>query len=436
MLRLVLEQMQICSAARASPSCHRRRRAGDPRSPRAAHRRAGRARALPGAVDRWAELRQGSPLIVDNLWDDSDAARAFRAGAAGAALLLLRAFVAARAAQGPRSDDRRAGHRQRRPGRFSCATPGWPGRSRTRPPSRSRTRGSTTARELAAFEERQRLARELHDSVTQSLYTAAMLGLALPTAWERDPTRARQMLAHLRDVTSRALAELRTLLLELRPSVTLQVELGDCCAGGAGLRSRIELPHVEVEGRASCRQGPGRHSTGWRRPRWATSPATPPARARASRCAAPRSRRRGHRRRRPGFDTAEIARNGPHGLDVMRERAPAVVPSLEDRQRARRGASLTLRWPATGAPNATHASVEVHLHSACACPSPPSSCDGEFRLGHWPLPRGFSSLPSSSSAQGVAPIVGGRTRTDDGAEAPTTRSRRTTRHGSARVAGS
>ena len=46
------------------------------------------------------------------------------------------------------------------------------------------------ANALVAAEERNRLARDLHDSVTQSLFSASLVGDVLPRIWRRDPERA------------------------------------------------------------------------------------------------------------------------------------------------------------------------------------------------------------------------------------------------------
>ena len=46
------------------------------------------------------------------------------------------------------------------------------------------------AEEKAVEDERNRLARELHDAVTQSLFTAAMIAETLPGVWERQPEAA------------------------------------------------------------------------------------------------------------------------------------------------------------------------------------------------------------------------------------------------------
>jgi PAS domain S-box-containing protein len=68
----------------------------------------------------------------------------------------------------------------------------------------------------AAYEERNHLAQELHDSVTQTLFTASVLAQATPRIWEKDQGIARQNLEKLNILIRGALAEMRSLLLELR----------------------------------------------------------------------------------------------------------------------------------------------------------------------------------------------------------------------------
>jgi PAS domain S-box-containing protein len=81
--------------------------------------------------------------------------------------------------------------------------------------------------QAAATAERSRLARDLHDSVTQALFSASLVAEVLPKVWQRDPEEAQQGLEELRHLTRGALAEMRTLLLELRPSALLETRLDD-----------------------------------------------------------------------------------------------------------------------------------------------------------------------------------------------------------------
>lgn len=82
------------------------------------------------------------------------------------------------------------------------------------------------AKEIAAAEERARLARDLHDSVTQTLYSASLIVQILPMVWQRSPDEGARNLNKLRQLVRGALAEMRTLLFELRPAALDTAELG------------------------------------------------------------------------------------------------------------------------------------------------------------------------------------------------------------------
>jgi signal transduction histidine kinase len=83
------------------------------------------------------------------------------------------------------------------------------------------------AQQLAIMEERQRLARDLHDAVTQTLFSASLIAEALPAMWDIDQDEGRQLLKELRQLSRGALAEMRNLLLELRPTTLTEANLGD-----------------------------------------------------------------------------------------------------------------------------------------------------------------------------------------------------------------
>jgi two-component system nitrate/nitrite sensor histidine kinase NarX len=86
------------------------------------------------------------------------------------------------------------------------------------------------AQALAVLEERQRLAHNLHDAINQSLFSAGLIAEVLPRLWDRDQEEARRSLEDLRRLTRGAMAEMRALLAELRPSTLTDAELGDLCA--------------------------------------------------------------------------------------------------------------------------------------------------------------------------------------------------------------
>lgn len=104
------------------------------------------------------------------------------------------------------------------------------------------------AQEAAAVAERNRLARDLHDSVTQTLFSASLISKVLPRLWARDPEEGWRRLDELHQLTRGALAEMRTLLLELRPTAFAETELQtllrhlvEAAIGRAGIPIALEV---------------------------------------------------------------------------------------------------------------------------------------------------------------------------------------------------
>jgi PAS domain S-box-containing protein len=75
----------------------------------------------------------------------------------------------------------------------------------------------------AALEERQKLARELHDSVSQALYGIALGAQTVRQLLDRDPTKAVEPTEYVLSLAEAGLAEMRALIFELRPE-SLQTE--------------------------------------------------------------------------------------------------------------------------------------------------------------------------------------------------------------------
>ncbi|MBU0491574.1 MAG: sensor histidine kinase [Chloroflexi bacterium] len=106
----------------------------------------------------------------------------------------------------------------------------------------SQEQESRLMREQAILQERTRLARELHDSVTQSLYSLVLYSRALARLLPADiPTDAQDYAARLERLAQDTLREMRLLIFELRPAALAEEGLV------AALRSRLE----SVEARAS-----------------------------------------------------------------------------------------------------------------------------------------------------------------------------------------
>jgi len=103
------------------------------------------------------------------------------------------------------------------------------------------------AQELAALEERQKLARELHDSVSQALYGIALGAHTARTLLDRDPGLAAKPLDYILALAEAGLAEMRALIFELRPE-SLETEglVAALMKQAAALHARHNIP-VETD---------------------------------------------------------------------------------------------------------------------------------------------------------------------------------------------
>lgn len=108
------------------------------------------------------------------------------------------------------------------------------------------------AEQQATTAERTRLARDLHDVVTQLLFSINLIAGSLPRLWGNDPAMAERSTAELQRLTRGALAEMRTLLRELRPNTIAETDLGTLVTQlSAGLAARHDIPadvHTNVNG--------------------------------------------------------------------------------------------------------------------------------------------------------------------------------------------
>jgi len=71
--------------------------------------------------------------------------------------------------------------------------------------------------ELTAIKERNRLARDLHDSVTQTIFSMTLITRTALILAEKDPEQVPARLTQLNDLAQGALTEMRTLISQLRP---------------------------------------------------------------------------------------------------------------------------------------------------------------------------------------------------------------------------
>jgi signal transduction histidine kinase len=107
------------------------------------------------------------------------------------------------------------------------------------------TRLFAEARDKAALEERQKLARELHDSVSQALYGIALGAKTARTLLDQNPDQASDPLDYVLSLADAGMAEMRSLIFELRPE-SLETEglVAALEKQAAALRARHE---IEVE---------------------------------------------------------------------------------------------------------------------------------------------------------------------------------------------
>jgi signal transduction histidine kinase len=95
----------------------------------------------------------------------------------------------------------------------------------------------------ATTDERDRLARELHDVITQLLFSINLIAGSLPRLWRDKPGQAERSTAELQRFTRGALAEMRTLLRELRPNTISETDLGVLITHlSDGLSARHDIP--------------------------------------------------------------------------------------------------------------------------------------------------------------------------------------------------
>jgi PAS domain S-box-containing protein len=211
------------------------------------------------------------------------------------------------------------------------------------------------ARELAMLEERQRLAQNLHDAVSQSLFSAGLIAEVLPRLWERDPEEARRSLEDLRRLTSGALAEMRALLAELRPSTLTDAELGDLLRLlGNAFTGRTNIP-VDLRVKGECGLPADTQVVFYRVCQEALNNIDKHAhagRVEIDLTCNPEGLELRIRDDGSGFAADEPTAAGHYGLGMMRERADSVKAVLTINSRPAQGTEIILRWRATPEPEA------------------------------------------------------------------------------------
>ncbi len=115
------------------------------------------------------------------------------------------------------------------------------------------TRLKKQAEETAVIAERNRLARDLHDAVTQTLFSASLIAEVVPRIWNRSKDEGMKRLDELKQLTRGALAEMRTLLFELRPATLVEApleellrQLSEAVTGRARIPVKLDIKGISM----------------------------------------------------------------------------------------------------------------------------------------------------------------------------------------------
>ncbi|MFJ2194104.1 GAF domain-containing sensor histidine kinase [Kitasatospora sp. NPDC087861] len=206
------------------------------------------------------------------------------------------------------------------------------------------------SRELTLAGERARIAHDLHDAVSQKLFSLRLTAKAAATLVDRDPARARAELAEVARLAAEAADELRAVVVELRPAALEEDGLSATLASQVQVLDRAHTADVafaadqvralppaqeaallrvaqEALHNALRHSGAGRVTV--------TLAGTP------ARGAVLRVRDDGH-----GFDPESVRRAGRHlGLASMRDRAAAVGGTLTLESAPGRGTLVEMEVP-------------------------------------------------------------------------------------------
>jgi signal transduction histidine kinase len=103
------------------------------------------------------------------------------------------------------------------------------------------------SRELSAIEERNRLARDLHDSVVQKLFGIVLAARSAGVLLERDSAGAREQVDRLGELAQDAVGELRSLVFQLRPAEVETDGLGPALRKHVEVLRRVHRREIELE---------------------------------------------------------------------------------------------------------------------------------------------------------------------------------------------
>lgn len=119
------------------------------------------------------------------------------------------------------------------------------------------TRLYERSRELSAIEERNRLARDLHDSVVQKLFAIVLAAQSATTMLDRSPVQARGQVERVGELAQDAIGELRSLVFQLRPAAIESDGLAAALAKHVEVLRRVHRRRIELDARGRARLRPG-----------------------------------------------------------------------------------------------------------------------------------------------------------------------------------
>jgi signal transduction histidine kinase len=120
------------------------------------------------------------------------------------------------------------------------------------------------SRELSVLEERDRIARELHDSVAQKLFGLRLTADAAAALVNRDPDRAASQLRTVRTLAGEAADELRSIVVGLRPADLAHEGLDAALRKQVRLLDRVHAARVTLRAEPVPRLAPEREDAAYR----------------------------------------------------------------------------------------------------------------------------------------------------------------------------
>ncbi len=204
----------------------------------------------------------------------------------------------------------------------------------------------TQVERTAVAAERSRIARDLHDSVTQTLFSASLIAEVLPRLWERNRPESEKRLDELRQLTRGALAEMRTLLLELRPATLIEVEISELLRQlTEAITGRARVP-ITLDMQGSGPLPPDVKIAFYHIAQEALNNVAKHARAGHAAVTFKRRPDRAHLTVKDDGRGFVIDKVTPEhlGLSIMHERAEAIGARLEIESRLGHGTTVTVAW--------------------------------------------------------------------------------------------